>query len=134
VRLAEDFSAILKAGPVDINLVEHRTMSPTRSPRCGLDGLRFVLERKETRRQRLGVRFRRRVPTGPYVADFAFLDPRLVVGIERSVDDGVDQSAAPGASNHRGFSVIRFGNDHGEEDTVADSIRRSLERGPSSSC
>lgn len=62
------------------------------------------------RRQYLGCRFRRQVPIGPYIADFASLSPRIVVEIDggqhtvqRPYDRARDQFM-----RDQGFIVLRF--------------------------
>ena len=62
-------------------------------------------------RQIAGVKFRRRVPIGPYIADFDCLEARLII----EVDGG--QHATPGADAARtaclefeGFHVLRVWN------------------------
>ena len=39
------------------------------------------------RNEQLGVRFRRQVPIGPYIADFACFDPRLVIEVDGGQHD-----------------------------------------------
>ena len=62
-------------------------------------------------RRLLGLKFRREVPLGPYVVDFACLERSLVV----EVDGGQHNGAAPDAVRDRflaglGFTVLRFWN------------------------
>jgi very-short-patch-repair endonuclease len=63
-------------------------------------------------RQVNGARFRRQVPIGPFVADFACLDPKLIIEL-----DGGQHSDAIGYDESRtqllarlGFRVLRFWN------------------------
>jgi primosomal protein N' (replication factor Y) len=62
-------------------------------------------------RQLDGCRFRRQHPMGPYVADFACLERRLIV----EVDGGQHDDSTSDASRNewfrtQGFSVLRFWN------------------------
>jgi len=62
------------------------------------------------RREQLGVKFRRQHPFGPYIADFACLDPKLVIELDGS------QHAEQAGHDHRrdaffrghGFQVLRY--------------------------
>jgi very-short-patch-repair endonuclease len=80
----------------------------------------------EVRRRRLGVRFRRQVPIGPYVADFACLEERLVVEIDGSVHDHKDESARTAYLQKQGFRVVRIDNDQVEDVGVRASLLRWL--------
>ena len=82
-----------------------------------------------------GVRFRRQVAIGPYIADFACLDPRIVIEVDggqhaqqRSYDARRDAFL-----QQRGFTVLRFwANDVLlETDAVLEVIRRKLAALPS---
>ena len=58
----------------------------------------------------LGVRFRRQVPIGPWIVDFACLDPKLVVEID---DESHLHRAETGRTRYlerMGFTVLRFWN------------------------
>ena len=64
------------------------------------------------RHTQLGARFRRQAPIGPYIADFACFDPRLVIEI-----DGGQHAEQRGYDSRRddwlksqGFTVLRFWN------------------------
>jgi very-short-patch-repair endonuclease len=61
-------------------------------------------------RQLRGRKFRRQVPIGPYFADFACLEARLVVEVDG--DHHGDQLAYDARRDHRlgdmGFRVLRF--------------------------
>ncbi|MDH6592712.1 very-short-patch-repair endonuclease [Variovorax sp. TBS-050B] len=63
------------------------------------------------RGEQLGVKFRRQHPLGNYIADFACLDPKLVIEL-----DGSQHQAQAGYDARRdaflraqGFDVLRFG-------------------------
>ena len=63
-------------------------------------------------RQLNGHRFRRQVPIGPYIADFACLDARLVVevdGGQHFEEVGYDERRAMWLES-RGYRVYRFWN------------------------
>jgi len=45
------------------------------------------------RRRQLGYRFRRQVPIGPWIADFACLDPRVVIKVDGETHDFRDETA-----------------------------------------
>ena len=62
------------------------------------------------RAEQLGVKFRRQHPMGRYIADFACLNPKLIIEL-----DGAQHQAAEGYDAHRdaffraqGFEVLRF--------------------------
>jgi len=65
------------------------------------------------RGEQLGVKFRRQHPVGPFIADFACLDPRLIVEL-----DGSQHAEQAGYDLRRdqylkdqGFFVLRFATD-----------------------
>ena len=77
-----------------------------------------------------GHRFRRQVPIGPYVVDFACLAARLIVevdGIQHSVDDLYEAKRTMWLED-RGYRVLRYGNRDVlvETDRVAEDIWRHL--------
>jgi very-short-patch-repair endonuclease len=66
------------------------------------------------RRQVEGFRFRRQVPLGPYIVDFACLSAKLIVELDGG-QHGEDENIAKDAKrtawlNSQGFRVIRFWN------------------------
>lgn len=63
------------------------------------------------RMEQLGVKFRRQHPVGNYVADFACLDPKVIVELDGSQHaDQADYDAKRDAFlEELGFSVLRFG-------------------------
>ena len=72
------------------------------------------LWQKIRRRQVEGFRFRRQVPLGPYIVDFACLAARLVVeldGSQHTQDENIasDEWRTAWLNSH-GFRVIRFWN------------------------
>lgn len=62
------------------------------------------------RAEQLGVKFRRQHPLGHYVADFACLDPKLVVELDGSQHaEQVEYDARRDAFfEQQGFTVLRF--------------------------
>ncbi|WP_431124985.1 endonuclease domain-containing protein [Variovorax paradoxus] len=63
------------------------------------------------RSEQLGVKFRRQHPIGNYIADFACLDPLLIVELDGSQHQGQHSyDARRDAFLHaQGFEVLRFG-------------------------
>ena len=63
------------------------------------------------RSEQLGVKFRRQHPIGNYIADFACLDPLLIVELDGSQHQGQKSyDARRDAFLHsQGFEVLRFG-------------------------
>ena len=63
------------------------------------------------RSEQLGVKFRRQHPLGNYIADFACLDPKLIVepdGSQHQVQESYD-ARRDAFLRERGFEVLRFG-------------------------
>src|SRR3954471_19929207 len=65
------------------------------------------------RMEQMGVKFRRQHPVGNYIADFACLDPKLIVELDGS--QHADQSAYDARRDAffraNGFAVLRFASD-----------------------
>ena len=65
------------------------------------------------RMEQLGVKFRRQHPLGNYIADFACLDPKLIIELDGS--QHVDQREYDGRRDEyfrsQGFVVLRFPSD-----------------------
>ena len=87
-------------------------------------------------RQLDGVKFRRQVPIGPYVADFLAAEHRLILEIDggqhasqRDYDERRTSWLA-----ERGYRVVRFWSNEVLSNTegVLESIRLSLQKGPPS--
>lgn len=59
-----------------------------------------------------GVKFRREKVIGPYIADFAANDPKLVIEIDGDTHDADDESdrIRTGVLNQHGYRVIRYSN------------------------
>lgn len=63
-------------------------------------------------RQRCNLKFRRQHPIGPFVVDFACLQPALVIEVDGGQHNGSRTDAARDAYLRRcGFHVLRFWND-----------------------
>ena len=82
---------------------------------------------QELRRGKIpGTRFRRQVPIGPYIADFACLKTKLVVELDGSqhADRTVYDDERTAFLNARNFRVLRFWNGQlfGECDAVIETI------------
>ncbi|MBX7104181.1 MAG: endonuclease domain-containing protein [Gemmataceae bacterium] len=81
-------------------------------------------------RQLTGWKFRRQVPVGPYVADFACLERRLIVELDGS--QHVEQSDYDAERStwlvEQGFAVVRFWNHQvfEEPDAVVEAIWQAL--------
>ncbi len=87
------------------------------------------------RRQQIGdAKFRRQVPFGPYVADFACLSARLII----ELDGGQHAARAKGDEQRdawfaaRGYRTVRFWNNEVFEnfDGVLTAIAKTLQRSP----
>ena len=64
----------------------------------------------ELRAGRLGVKFARQVPIGPYIADFAARREKLVIEIDGDTHDPVADARRDAFFAEQGFRVLRFGN------------------------
>ena len=62
------------------------------------------------KRKQTGVRFRRQVPIGYWIADFACLDPKLVVEVDDTSHEFRDESERTSYFQGLGFAVLRFTN------------------------
>ena len=63
------------------------------------------------RRQATGARFRRQVPIGPWIADFASFDPRIVIEVDGPSHDVFDESLRTEYLESQGFTVLRVENE-----------------------
>ena len=74
------------------------------------------------RKQQLGVRFRRQVPIGPWIVDFACLDPKIVIEVDDSSHYWKDEQARTAYIESQGFTTLRLDNKEvalAHEDSVA---------------
>jgi len=78
------------------------------------------------RSRQLGVKFRRQVPVGPYVADFMCFDARLIVELDGGQHGGeqglVQDERRTRYLEEQGFRVLRFWNND-----VTDNLQGVLE-------
>jgi len=79
-----------------------------------------------------GLKFRRQVPLGGYIADFACLYPKVIVECDggQHADSAYD-AARDAWFRAQGFQVLRFWNSEVDENSeaVAEAILRALGRG-----
>ncbi|MCI0544865.1 MAG: DUF559 domain-containing protein [Actinobacteria bacterium] len=57
-----------------------------------------------------GARFRRQVPVGPWIVDFATLRPKLVVEVDDTSHEYRDEISRTRFIEGRGFKILRFTN------------------------
>jgi very-short-patch-repair endonuclease len=85
---------------------------------------------RELRRRRLGARFRRQVPLGPYIADFVSLEHRLVIEVDggQHAEQESQDERRSALFRSQGYRVLRFWNNEviGNVDGVLAQIARSL--------
>jgi very-short-patch-repair endonuclease len=62
------------------------------------------------RRRQLGVRFRRQVPIGPWIVDFACFDPRIVIEVDDLSHDWPDELGRTRYLESLGFTILRYDN------------------------
>jgi very-short-patch-repair endonuclease len=62
------------------------------------------------RKRSTGARFRRQVPIGHWIADFASFDPRLVVEVDDPSHEFRDESIRTRYFESKGFAMLRFTN------------------------
>ena len=79
-----------------------------------------------------GLKFRRQVPLGSYIADFACFDPKLIIECDggQHADSAYDERRDAWFSE-QGFRVLRFWNGHVADDieSVVEAILRIARRG-----
>ncbi|MEX2322420.1 MAG: DUF559 domain-containing protein [Acidimicrobiia bacterium] len=79
------------------------------------------------RRNQLGVRFRRQVPIGPWIVDFACLNPKIVIEVDDPSHDWPDEANRTRYLESLGFTLLRFDNkDVIEIDAVVRSIETAI--------
>jgi len=72
---------------------EKHTIRHARRLRRTMTRAEVILWQSLRKRQLAGYRFRRQVPIGPYVTDFACLDPRLVIEVDGATHSEEDEVA-----------------------------------------
>ncbi|MDX2188319.1 MAG: class I tRNA ligase family protein, partial [Bacteroidota bacterium] len=91
---------------------------------------------QELRDQKLGVKFRRQHAIGNYIADFVNIDSKLVIELDGSVHNEIDQKKydeyRTELLNEEGFKVIRFTNNQVEKNlkSVIEKIKSELSLSP----
>ena len=60
--------------------------------------------------QKAGARFRRQVPIGHWIVNFASLDPALVVEVDDPSHDHRDETSRTAYLESQGFAILRFTN------------------------
>jgi very-short-patch-repair endonuclease len=77
----------------------------------------------------MGARFRRQVPMGEWIVDFACFDPALVVEVDDESHDWRDETERTRFIERQGFRVVRFPNRDVARDleSVLGTIRNHLE-------
>jgi len=91
------------------------------------------------RRTNMGVRFRRQHPFGSYIADFACLEPKLVIEVDgpQHAEQRDHDARRDAFFAQRGFSTLRFNADEVLSDTdgvlsmIFDAIARQRAIAPS---
>lgn len=88
---------------------------------------------QHVRRGRLGVRFQRQVPIGPFIVDFVCRSRRVIVELDGAVHlDPWDQYDLERDAylQSRGYRVLRFENDElaDNPDGVLEVVRRALRK------
>lgn len=81
------------------------------------------------RRQLSGARFRRQVPIGPFIADFASLESSLIIEVDGSQHrDNAKDAHRDHYLRQRGFRILRFWDNEvlQQTDAVLEVVRRSL--------
>jgi very-short-patch-repair endonuclease len=75
-----------------------------------------------------GVKFRRQVPVGPYVADFLCFERRLIVEADGPLHDPERDAVRDAWLTAQGFRVLRFANAavRDDRDVVLDRILEAL--------
>jgi very-short-patch-repair endonuclease len=92
---------------------EGQRIEPARALRRDMTDAERKLWTYLRQRQISGCKFRRQVPVGPYVADFACIEKRLVVEVDggQNCDSRTDPSRDR-CLRSQGFRVLRFWDHH----------------------
>ena len=102
-----------------------------RSLRHDLTEAERVLWRRLRRQQFMAARFRRQVPIGPYIADFACLKSRLIIEIDGSqhVEAASYDARRDAFLECEGFTVLRFWNNDvlARADSVMEAVFVALD-------
>jgi BirA family biotin operon repressor/biotin-[acetyl-CoA-carboxylase] ligase len=85
-----------------------------------------------------GMKFRRQVPIGPYIADFLCFQHRLIAELDGPPHDDAERKNRDLVRDEwlraQGYRVLRFSNDlvNGGGDIVVDKIRAAIANAPGS--
>jgi len=71
----------------------------------------------QLRKGKLGYRFRRQVPIGPYIADFACLNPKVVIEVDGSSHEDIDERPRTAILAAHGFRLLRIDNEQVASET-----------------
>ena len=82
----------------------------------------------EIRGRKLGIRFRRQVPIGIWIADFACLEHKLIIEVDDTSHDYRDDTHRTSNLEAGGFRILRFTNKEVamDLDTVVQEIRNAV--------
>ena len=92
-----------------------------------------VLWQRLRNRQLLGVKFRRQMPIGDYVADFASVEIKLIIEVDGSqhFDNQTADACRTGFLQREGYKVVRFWNNDvlSRTDAVLEAIIEAMSCG-----
>ena len=108
----------------------HRPIKPalrnhSRSMRSGQTDAEAVLWNELRNRRLMGMKFRRQVPIGNYIADFVCIERKLIVEVDGSQHAESEYDHKRDAKlKAQGFTILRFWNDDAlkEINSVCDTI------------
>ncbi len=82
------------------------------------------------RNRATGAKFRRQVPIGTWIADFACLNPKIVIEVDGASHDFRDEEERTAYIESQGFTILRFNNEdiRNNMTNVFDDIVREVER------
>jgi primosomal protein N' (replication factor Y) len=110
-----------------------RQRSSSRALRAGMTDAEQLLWQGLRNRQLHGARFRRQHPVGPFVADFACVEARLVVEVDggQHAENAAADSARTAYLRLRGWQVLRYWNHDvlQHRDVVLEDIARNIASG-----
>ena len=110
------------------------TVSKARALRRSMTSAEVILWQRLRRRQLADFRFRRQVPVGPYIADFACMERNLIVEVDGATHSEPEEVAhderRTAFLEAEGWQVCRVWNSDVYENLagVLDMIRAKLER------
>jgi len=110
-------------------VLQTRARAMRREPTFAEKALWKVLPDRE---QVAGLRFRRQVAMGPYIADFACFSPRLIIELDGAAHWNPEYDAARDQwFQAQGFTVLRFPNDDAiaRPSLIVEAILRATGRG-----